>query len=230
MAFYWTSGLQEADDSPRNGLMHYAASATSYQALAARHLAMMAKEIGRNDLVGFFEAEHKSLGKIVNDRFWDEAHGIYNDLDANEKFITELKPGKFCKHVHMFWPLIAGIAPPDRVERMVKELGNPQSFARRNGVPSLSADSVEYNGGPKGDGYYWKGAVWPSGHLMVQEGLRVSGRPQEWRLATKYFDAQLEVVPKSLFSSQSLFAAESTHRSSQSNAFHTLPLGNSSHG
>ncbi|HEX4415958.1 MAG TPA: trehalase family glycosidase [Lacipirellulaceae bacterium] len=194
---YWTNGLQEADDSPRNRLMHSAVSATSYQALAALDLAKIARVIGRDDMAAFFESEHKSLGKLVNDHYWDEAHGIYNDLDANDHFITELQPGSFCKHVHMFWPLLAGIAPPDRVERMVKELNNPASFNRRNGVPSLSADSAGYTGGPNGTGQYWCGAVWPSGELMVQESLRATGHEQDWRrLAEKYLNAELEVFNK----------------------------------
>src|ERR1700742_8077 len=57
---YWTNGLQEADDSPRNRLMHSAVSATSYQALAALHLANIARVIGRDDLATFFETEHKT--------------------------------------------------------------------------------------------------------------------------------------------------------------------------
>jgi hypothetical protein len=194
---YWTNGAQEADDSPRNTLMHRAVSATSYQALAARHLAMMARVVGREDLAKFFTAEHRQLGELVNRRFWDEAHGLYNDLAADDRFITELSPGSFCKHVHMFWPMLAGIVPADRVSRLVTELQNPASFNRRNGVPSLSADSAGYTGGPAGNGQYWRGAVWPSGQCMVQEGLRACGQDALARhLAEKYFFAQLEVFGK----------------------------------
>ena len=52
---YWTNGAQEADDSPRNAIMHYAVSATSYQALAARTWPI-AQRIGRDDMAAFFEA------------------------------------------------------------------------------------------------------------------------------------------------------------------------------
>jgi hypothetical protein len=194
---YWTNGLQEADDSPRNTLMHRAVSAISYQALSARHLAMIATAIGRSDMVGFFETEHRQLGGLINSRFWDEAHGLYNDLAADGRFITELSPGSFCKHVHMFWPMLAGIVPPDRVGRLVTELQNPASFNRRSGVPSLSADSAGYTGGPSGNGQYWRGAVWPSGQCMVQEGLRSSGQTEFARqLSEKYFNAQIEVFAK----------------------------------
>ncbi len=194
---YWTNGAQEADDSPRNSLVHYAVSANSYQALAAQCLARIAATIGRNDLVPFFEREHEELGRLVNEHFWDEEHGIYNDLNQESRFITELKPGSICKHIHMFWPLLAGIAPKERAERMIAELKNPASFNRRNGVPSLSADSVGYAGGPQGTGQYWCGAVWPSGQSMVQEGLRESGYlDYANELSEKYFKAQLEVFQK----------------------------------
>jgi hypothetical protein len=194
---YWTNGAQEADDSPRNGLMHRAVSATSYQALSARHLALIARVLGRDDMAAFFNAEHRQLGELVNRHFWDEAHGIYNDLAADGRFITELAPGSYCKHVHMFWPMLAGIVPPDRVARLVAELQNPASFNRRNGVPSLSADSAGYTGGPSGNGQYWRGAVWPSGQCMVQEGLRACGQEVlARRLSEKYFTAQLEVFGK----------------------------------
>jgi glycogen debranching enzyme len=148
-------------------------------------------------LAEFFTAEHRQLGERVNRRFWDEAHGLYNDLAADNRFITELTPGSFCKHVHMFWPMLAGIVPADRVPRLVAELQNPASFNRRNGVPSLSADSAGYTGGPSGNGQYWRGAVWPSGQCMVQEGLRACGQEAfARRLAEKYFAAQLEVFGK----------------------------------
>lgn len=191
---YWTNGAQEADDSPRNGLMYSAVSATSYQALAARCLALIAGMIGRDDLTPFFEQEHRRLGELVNRYFWDEEHGIYNDLAADGRFITELEPGKLCKHAHMFWPLIAGVAPPERVAGMVRELRNPDSFGRRNGVPSLSADSFGYN---SETGQYWRGAVWPPTQCMVQEGLEVSGQTDfANELAHRYYNAQLEVFQK----------------------------------
>ena len=120
----------------------------------------------------FFVAQNEELKQLVNRFFWDESHGIYNDLDKDGRPITELQPGVFCKHVHMFWPLMAGFATPDRAAGMVKELKNPASFNRLTGVPSLSADSAGYN---TENGQYWRGAVWPPTQCMVQEGLKQTG-------------------------------------------------------
>lgn len=184
---YWTLGLQEADDSPRNTWMHAAVSATSYQGLVAQCLAQIAAEVGREDMRGFFQAQQEELRQLVNQHFWDDAHQIYNDLNAEGRPITELAPGALCKHVHMFWPLIAGLATPERAAGMVAELQNPASFNRLTGVPSLSADSVGYNAD---NGQYWRGAVWPPTQCMVQEGLKLAGYGDAAReLAAKYHRA-----------------------------------------
>lgn len=165
---YWTDGVNEADDSPRNALMYYSVSATSYQALAALYLGKIAGEIGRPDLQSFFAAQHRELADIVNTKFYDKRHAIYNDLTRDGRFITELQPGVYCKHVHMFWPLLAQIAP-DNILLLLQELENPKSFNRPSGIPSLSADSQGYNAAT---GQYWRGAVWPPAQAMVQEGLK----------------------------------------------------------
>lgn len=185
---YWLWGSGEGmDDSPRNTLMYAAMSATAAQALAALSLARIAKVVGRPDLVDYFTSEHAALGALVNARCWDETHQLYNDLAKDGRLITELTPGSLCKHGFIFWPMLAEIAPPDRVQGLVRELRNPQSFCRSSGVPSLSADSAGYN--PPSGGY-WKGAVWPPIQGIVQRGLTVCG---QWdlaqQLARKYLDA-----------------------------------------
>jgi hypothetical protein len=187
---YWVRGQNEADDSPRNDLMYYAASATSYQGLAALYLSRIAHELGRADLKCFFDQQHEEIKALVNDKLWDERHRLYNDITKDGRFITELQPGVLCKHVHMFWPLMAELVPAERLPGIISELKNPASFNRSSGIPSLSADSNGYNAD---NGQYWKGAVWPSTQCMVQEGLAVTGQ-QEFvqELAEKYYGACLK--------------------------------------
>lgn len=191
---YWTVGLNEADDSPRNALMYYSVSANSYQGLAAQYLTMIAHEVGREDLKEFFEAQQRELKAMVNAKFWDARHQIYNDLTRERQPITELTSGSLCKHVHMFWPLMAGFVPADRIDSMVNEIMNPNTFNRRNGVASLSADSAGYN---SDTGQYWRGAVWPPAQCMLQEGLLTINREDlAHALAEKYFNACLETFGK----------------------------------
>lgn len=186
---YWINGVNEADDSPRNDLMYYAVSATSYQGLAALCLSKMAAEVGRPDLKEFFDRQHEEIAEMVNKNFWDGRHHIYNDLTKDGRFITELQPGALCKHIHDFWPLLAEIAGPEQRAGMLAELGNPASFNRSSGFASLSADSKGYNAD---NGQYWRGAVWPSAQAMAQEGLKTidnGGLLQE--SAEKYYNACL---------------------------------------
>jgi len=190
---YWTDGFNEADDSPRNALMYCAVSANAYQALAALYGARIARRVGRKDIAAFFEHQHASLGRLVNQRFWDAKHSIYNDLTRDGRFITELEPGVFCKTYVMFWPLIAEIAGDKQIEGLVRELRDPKSFWRYSGVPSLSADSKGY----REDGQYWRGAVWPPVQYMVQQGLSVCGRRKlASALAHKYLKALLEAYER----------------------------------
>jgi glycogen debranching enzyme len=91
----------------------------------------------------------------------------------------------------MFWPMLAEVAPADRVEGLVAELTDSRSFFRRNGVPSLSADSAGYAGGPQGAGQYWRGSVWPPVQCMVQQGLARNGR---WDLARQLADKYAAAV------------------------------------
>src|SRR6266702_644471 len=194
---YWTDGFNEADDSPRNDVMYYSVSASAYQALAALYISKIAHQVNREDLVTFFQAEHRSLGEVVRSRFWDEKHAIYNDLTKSSSFITELEPGVLCKHCHMFWPMMAEIADQKGIDGLIAELSNPRSFDLTSGVPSLSADSKGF----RADGQYWHGSVWPPIQCMVQEGLRANGR---WELAQKLAEKYLTAVLEAFRSEKSI--------------------------
>ena len=187
---YWNTGMGEGmDDSPRNVLAYYTMSAAAEQALAALSLRRIAQVVGRQDLAAFFESEHAELGKLINERFWDDKHQIYNDRTQDGRFITELQPGDLCKHGFIFWPLIAEVSNGKGTVGLVAELTNRKSFNRSSGVPSLSADSKGYSK----DGQYWKGSVWPPIQSIVQEGLRVHNQwPLAREIAERYLQALLE--------------------------------------
>jgi glycogen debranching enzyme len=186
---YWTNGLNEADDSPRIALAHEYISTTCTQALSAEILAKMARLVGRDDLAGWFAGDYRNLGKLVNARFWDEEHKLYNDLGPDGKPITVTKQGGVCKHCHDFWPLICGLATGDRARLMAEAATDPKSFLVTCGVASLSADSDGFN---KDTGAYWRGSVWPPVQCMVIKGLERAGNEQAAQaLAHRYYDAFL---------------------------------------
>lgn len=186
---YWTQGINEADDSPRNDLAHSYVSTTAVQAMAADILSKIAKVAGRDDLAGWFAREAKGLKKMVNANFWDDRNHVYNDLGVDGKSITVTPKGGVCKHGHIFWPLIAGVADPERAELMAKCAMDENTFLRSSGIASLSVDSAGYN---KDTGTYWRGAVWPPIQYMAIKGLENCGKDSAALvLADRYYNAFL---------------------------------------
>ncbi len=191
---YWTNAFQEADDSPRNPLAHSTVSTTSIQAMSAELLGKMAEIIGRRDMAQWFAKESRALKDAVNASFWDAEHRLYNDLGTDDKPITVTEKGGVCKHVHMFWPMLAKIASPERAADLAKVIADPASFNRPSGTASLSSDSNGYN---KENGNYWRGAVWPPTQYMVIKGLETCGNePLALELSDKYVNAALTAFKK----------------------------------
>jgi hypothetical protein len=155
---YWKQGLTKKERSDYQGspedTMDYAIGATASRAAEALSVAKIAEVVGRQDLAEFFRVEHRKIGQLVNDNLWDDKHGIYNDRCDPEhpflryrdpkraaQFITEIEPGILGKPVWIFTPLFAEIVPKERIQQVIQELRNPNSFNRHNGIPNPSADS-----------------------------------------------------------------------------------------
>jgi hypothetical protein len=90
------------------------------------YVAKIAAAVGRPDLSEFFSAEHRKIGRIVNERLWDAKHGIYNDRcdpeDTIQKysdpkkageFVTEIEPGVIDKPVDILLPLFLARSYPN---------------------------------------------------------------------------------------------------------------------
>lgn len=168
---YWTTNLASGmDNSPRcypdgdSSDLSYGYSwvdLTSQQALNAMFLQRMAKIAGFENDAAAFQRDYDELSRLVNENFWDERTGMYYDLNAKGK-LTRVKT------VASFWPMLAGIAPPDRARRLVENhLMNKKEFWRPHPFPTLSRDSIYYN--PLGG--YWKGSVWAPTEYMIIRAL-----------------------------------------------------------
>jgi neutral trehalase len=179
----------------------FAFSATALRAAETLAMARIAARIGRRDMAAFFEAEHRRLGSYINEHFWDAAHQLYNDrCDPNHlwfpfrdprlagKLLTEVAPGLIYKPAWTFAPLMAEVAPPDRVRALIRLAGDKKGFNRPDGIAHDSIDSK-----PRGyltDNDSGPGSIWPPVQQIAQEGFRAAG---EWtvaqKIATEYFNA-----------------------------------------
>lgn len=190
---YWTTGLGcGMDNMPRvtgdsdAGQDHSWLSwvdATLQAILSARLLGQMADLIDRDD-AQTEKDEAAELTEWVNQNLWSEADGFYLDRSRDGSLVG-------VKSVAGYWALLAGVATPERVQRLADHLRDPRFFNTEHRVPSLAADAPGYEA-ETGD--YWRGAVWPPTNTMILRGLSsVREDDLAFEIALNHFQSVLEV-------------------------------------
>src|SRR5947199_64380 len=107
------------------------------------------------------------LFEDFNERFWWEEEGTYYlGLDGNKRPIRSVAS-------NVGHCLANGIVPPDRAERVVDRLMQPDMWSGW-GVRTLSAEHPSYN--PYS---YHLGSVWPHDNATIAGGFRRAGRHTE---------------------------------------------------
>ena len=161
-----------------------------YQALAARALSMMADTVGRPDLAEYFRKEYDDIAAMMNRDYWDDKNSFYNARLADGGFETEPEPGRIYKYVRSFDTLMAGLAPRDRAEHMIRQMLDPRGFMGQYGVRSLSVDStiwivdtVRYLNAESENEipgtYPFKKTVWPPNMVSALRSLDAYGYTEE---------------------------------------------------
>ena len=133
----------------------------SYYAMDCESLSAIAGCLGEADDAAEYRREYDRIRQLINDQLWDEQHGIYCNRHWN---------GGLSKRwaTTSFFPLIAGVAPRERAERMIHEhLLNPDEFWGDWVIPSISRNDPAY---PDND--YWRGRIWGPFNYLTAEGLR----------------------------------------------------------
>ena len=129
-------------------------------ALDAWALGEIAALLGKADDANANRAEYATFAQRINEQMWDEAAGIYKNKHWDGRLSPHLSPTNF-------YPLIAGIAPRERAERMLREhLLNEREFAGQYVIPSTARDNPGYGGND-----YWRGRIWGPMNYLVSEGL-----------------------------------------------------------
>jgi hypothetical protein len=180
---YWITAMGcGMDNTPR-----FAAAWTDYsmqQALNALCMARIAMVLNDHLSAQRYQNKHRTLSRLINQLMWDEAAGIYWDLDAHNLATESLT-------IAPFWALIAEIAPPERAARLVAHLQDTTSFWRSHPFPSTAASHALYTS----SGDYWRGAVWPPTNYMIITGLRNAGYDTLATEATRrHLDAMCTVL------------------------------------
>ena len=183
---YWFAdcGSSGMDDAPRTPRVPEAGryfdwiDLSSQMALSFDRLAAMHEVIGNDERARHWRLRFEETAELINSELWCERSRFYHDRMLPKNFVAS-------KTAAGFWPLIAGVCPPDRVGAMVEHLLNPAEFNRPIPVPSLSADDPSYTQ----EGVYWTGGVWAPTNYMITRGLARVGRQDIARqISMKYLD------------------------------------------
>lgn len=189
-AAMYESGLDNSplfDDVPFNVHTHTLelddVALNSYYALDCEALAGLADLLHRPADAARFRREHTAHAQRINRFLWDEAHGIYcNRLWRRDAGQTDRLSQRWAPT--SFFPLLAGVAPPDRARRLVHEhLLNEREFWGPHVIPSIARCDPAYH-----DNDYWRGRIWGPFNYLVAEGLR----------RYRFDDAAAELARKSL--------------------------------
>ncbi len=152
--------------------------------LSGSTLIKMGKLLGREEETDWLKVECDMLEKLINEKMWDENTSFYYD---------KYRYGDLSKvkTIGAYWTLLSGLVPEQRAERFVAHLDNEKEFKRPNRIPSLSADTPEYNAETGG---YWLGGVWAPTNYMVLKGLTKYGfHDLAYEIATDYLKNVVKV-------------------------------------
>jgi hypothetical protein len=116
--------------------------------------------------------DFKQLSSSINQYLWSEEDHVYYNYYIHEK---KHEKRLLCT---TFDPLLLGIAPPDRVEKLMPLLLNPSLFNWGNRplttIAKTEPDYVEATGVYDGRG--WFGDIWTLRNLPVINGLEDAGK------------------------------------------------------
>ncbi len=169
--FLWRGAQSGMDNTPRGrGCGGYRGilwiDAISQQALNARCIAELYRALGHEQEAQTWQARFDALAKEINTFYWDERDGFYYDI--------AFKDGQPCrvKTIASFWPLLAGVVPPDRAERMIACFAKDQEFFGKFPFPTVARSDPDYDAAT---GNYWRGGIWLPTAYMTLQGLERTG-------------------------------------------------------
>jgi hypothetical protein len=159
-------GFMGMDNLPGRTI-HAQADASGWMAMFARDLAEIATRLGLEEDAAAYLAQREEIAAAVNERLWDETDGFY--FDTTDRAGTLLHVPSYSGLV----PLIAGIVPPDRAERLLAQVRDPDAFLGPAGIRSLSAAHDLYQPGLAGKGVNsnWRGPVWVPLNLLLIDAI-----------------------------------------------------------
>jgi len=142
--------------------------------VGAVYVTDLAKSLGYQDDAVKYDALAQSLGASINKYLWDDDKGYYCGYNVKK---GERLPRLICT---TFDALRCGIAPKNRIEKLIPKLIDPALFnwgkIPITSIAKTEAEYVEATG--TYDGRAWFGDVWTMRNLPIIFGLEDAGRQE----------------------------------------------------
>jgi hypothetical protein len=159
---------------------------SSQMALFAENLISIATIINEKNDVLPYQEFYNETKDAINKYCWNDEDKFYYDLGYGKQIRR--------MHIGMFWTLIAGIVPADRLENVIGHLTNPAKFWRTIPVASYPADQEGFSK----EGSYWLGSIWaPTNYMIIRGLMRYNKKKLATKLALQYYWAVAEVYKQS---------------------------------
>src|SRR5215213_11040041 len=136
---------------------------------ADKDLAQIARVLGED--ASPLEGRAQKTARAINEKLWDEQHGIYLDFDLASGRLLEVYV------TPNFVPLYAGIPDEERARRMVESLQNSGlGLSDESLTPVPSYDRYGFAFLPT---QYWRGPVWVNINWFLMRGLERYGYEEQ---------------------------------------------------
>lgn len=137
-------------------------------------LSKMAAVLGYEQDSDFFAEKHRQMAHNINEKMWCEQDGCYYNLKFDGSFSRRQSPD-------CFMPLMTGLVPKERKERLLTILKDESKFWGDYMIPSIARDDPAFP-----DQQYWRGQIWPTQTLWTYLSLKRAGESElAWEFAQK---------------------------------------------
>ncbi|MEN6409297.1 MAG: trehalase family glycosidase [Anaerolineaceae bacterium] len=157
----FSSGL---DDSPLwdEGMPVTSPDLNTYLYLQMECLSRIANELGEKTDAALWKERCETLLQRMNQILWDEQAGLYWAYHQGHPIRV---PTPFS-----LFPLLTGRLEPDKAQRLVDHMIDPNVFWTRYPIATVAANNPTYN-----PNQMWRGPTWVNINYLLIEGLDRSG-------------------------------------------------------
>lgn len=143
-------------------------------AVDCESLSKMACALGKQEEAELYRKKYEQMAEMINRRMWCEEDGCYYNLKFDGTFSRKQSPD-------CFMPLMTGLVPEERKERLLQLLLDEKKFWGEFMIPSIARDDGAFL-----QQHYWRGQIWPPQTLWTYLALKRAGEDEiAWKIAKK---------------------------------------------